>query len=51
MNAHPAPERLAFADADARLDGALSACFQGDYDTARSSSESSSIGSAPGCPS
>ncbi|MER5418814.1 hypothetical protein [Streptosporangium roseum] len=34
MNAHPAPERLAFADADARLDGALSACFQGDYDTA-----------------
>ncbi|MEU7989402.1 hypothetical protein AB0B56_31505 [Streptosporangium canum] len=34
MNARPASERLAFADADTRLDGALSACFQGDYDTA-----------------
>ncbi|MBG0830422.1 hypothetical protein HS041_21925 [Planomonospora sp. ID67723] len=33
MNAAASPERLAFADADARLDGSLSVCFQGDYDT------------------
>ncbi|GAA3447763.1 hypothetical protein [Planomonospora venezuelensis] len=33
MNASAPSEHLTFADADARLDGSLSVCFQGDYDT------------------
>ncbi|MBG0814306.1 hypothetical protein [Planomonospora sp. ID82291] len=33
MNTSASPERISFAEADARLDGSLSVCFQGDYDT------------------